>query len=124
MAERPLGITIIAILGFIGAVLIIIGGLALSAVGTLLAMFLGPLGALGALAGVVVIIVGIVQFIISYGLWKMKKWALYIEMILLLLSIVMSLVTIATSFDFTPIISIVISALIIYYLYTKKKLFS
>jgi uncharacterized membrane protein (DUF2068 family) len=123
MAERPLGITIISILGFIGAFLTVIGGIALSSLGTFLTAMLGPLGALGALAGIALIVVGIVQFVISYGLWKMKKWAFYIEMILLALGVVLGILSLVTG-SFTSIISIIIEALIIYYLYTKRTLFS
>jgi len=129
MAERPLGITIIAILGFIGAVLLVIGGLFLLFVGTALMEILEGTtglfgGLLGTAAGAIVLIIGIVQFVISYGLWKLKKWALYIEFILLLLGIVNSIIMMAYIGDLTQIVAIIISAIILYYLYSKRKVFS
>ncbi len=124
MAERPLGITIIAILGFIGAILLIIGGLLLLFAGAFLGALFGPLGAiLGASLGVVVLIIGIIQFVISYGLWKMKKWALYIELILLIIGIIFYIIAIVSG-DLFSIVSLIISAIVFYYLYTKRKLFA
>ena len=124
MAERPLGVTIIAILGIIGAIISVIAGIILLFVGAALVAFLGPLGALGAVAGVIVLVIGIVQLAISYGLLKMKKCALYIELILLIIGIVGSIVMMAYVGDLTQIISIIISAVIFYYLYKKRTLFS
>ena len=124
MAERPLGITIIAILGIIGAIILVIAGIILLIVGAALVAFLGPLAGLGIIGGIVVLIIGIVQFAISYGLFKMKKWALYIELILLIIGIVSSIVMMAYIGDLTQIISIIVYAIIFYYLYTKRTLFS
>jgi len=123
MAERPIGITIISMLGFLGAALLIIAGIGLLALGSFMAELLGPLSALGSIAGAVVLVIGIVQGVLSYGLWKLKKWALYIEMIFLVLGILSSLMTIMASM-ITSVIQIIISALILYYLYTKKSLFA
>ena len=82
--ERPTGVTILAVLEFIGAgFLILLGLLLLVGMGMLGAMggggeggrFLGVLGALGAAAGVVVIIVAALPLAIGIGLWKLKNWA-------------------------------------------------
>ena len=120
---RPLGVTIIAILGFIGAILGVIGGLMLFSVGTFLTAFLGPLGFLGSLAGIAVLIIGIVEFIIAYGLWKMKKWAWLVELIILAIGILLGIASLVMG-SLGSIISIVIGALVAYYLYSKRTLFT
>jgi hypothetical protein len=123
---RPVGVSIISILGFLGAILLVISGIALLTIGRL-AGSLGGLasifGILGAAAGAVFLILGIVQFVISYGLWKMKKWGLYIELILLILGILMN-IFMAISSPASGIVGIVISAIILYYLYSKRGLFT
>ncbi len=128
MAERPLGITILSILGFLGGFLEIIGGIMLLALGAFMVPFIESLGFLGSIAGIllltiILVIIGIVQFVASYGLWKMQKWGYYIEMIMFSIGIVFAIISLALS-DFSAIITIVIYALILYYLYSKRKLFS
>ncbi|HLI05974.1 MAG TPA: hypothetical protein VKV40_05335 [Ktedonobacteraceae bacterium] len=67
--KRPLGITIIAILLFISAVIEILGGITsiigASSVGTISEVLLGwfPL------------ILGIIELVLAWGLWTLKPWA-------------------------------------------------
>jgi len=96
MAERPLGLTIICILGFLGAILGILGGLAIFGLGAFFGgmiegMFWGALGALGSGIGIVALIISIVLLYAYYGLWNMKKWAWTWTMILEIISILLSL---------------------------------
>ncbi len=82
--DRPIGVTILAVLEFIGAgFLILLGLLLLVGMSMLGSMgrggeggaFLGVLGALGAMAGVVVIVFAALPLAIGIGLWKLKNWA-------------------------------------------------
>ena len=82
--DRPIGVTILAILEFIGAgFLILVGLLLLVGMSMLGAMgrggegasMMGILGALGAAAGVVVIILALIPLAIGIGLWKLRNWA-------------------------------------------------
>ena len=68
-AERPLGITIIAILMFIQAIIEIIVGI-FALIGTTLA---NPLA--GLLVGWIPLVVGVLLFILAWGLWTIKPWA-------------------------------------------------
>ena len=131
MAERPLGVSIIAILGFIAAIIAILLGIGLLALGgvavTMLESMIPGLGMLlgivvGAM-GIVLLVAGIFQFLISYGLWKMKKWAWIIEMIFLILGILLNLAGIISS-PISSIVGIIIGGLITYYLWTKRTLFT
>ncbi len=112
---RPLGVTILAVLGVIGGVAF----LALAAFFAALApMFAGEMEAsmpflslLFALGSIVFVVIGIVQIVISYGLWKGASWAWWIYIILLALGIVSSLLSLPQG-----VIGIVINGILIYYL--------
>lgn len=98
--QRPLGVTIIAIL-------MIISGIALLSTGAIL-LVVG--------IGVVPIVLGIASFVMAYGLWKGKGWAWTITLILSVISIISAIVSIAYG-GYGAIINIIINAVIIYYLY-------
>lgn len=94
---RPVGVTILAILYFLGALGCILGGI-LSMVGGGLAATLGNqagsqgagaaiLGALGAAAGVVILILGALYVLLGWGMWKLKNWARIITIILMALGV-------------------------------------
>ncbi len=69
MRKRPLGITIIAILLFISAVIEIIGGLS-SVIGTT------PTGTLSdVLLGWFPLAMGVIELVLAWGLWTLKPWA-------------------------------------------------
>ena len=104
-AERPLGVTIIALLQMIGAVLLIFGGYGALILGTAI----GPFGFLAAILGGFLLIFGIIGFIVGWGLWTLKSWAWMIAFILNLLSVIFALL----SFD---IISLIIPLIIVIYL--------
>ena len=75
------------------------------------------LGGLGIAFGAVLVAIGIVSFLVAYGLLKGRGWAWTVTLILSIISIVWNAITIVTALNFGGIISIIISAVIIYYLY-------
>ena len=104
-SERPLGVTIIAILQLIGSlVLIFFGYTAL-----IVALGLGIFGFIAVILGGVLLFFGIIGFIIFWGLWTLKGWAWMLAFILNLLSVIFALL----SFD---IISLIIPLIIVIYL--------
>jgi hypothetical protein len=144
--SRPLGVTIIAILNIIGGVLMLIFGIGVVILGAIVPT-LPPsafnqsqvqgnltagqspiptgappmalqslLGGLGIAFGAVLVALAIVSFIVAYGLLKGRGWAWTVTLILSIISIVWNAITIATG-NIGGIISIIISAVIIYYLY-------
>jgi hypothetical protein len=125
--KRPTGVTIIAILNIIGGIIMLIGGIAAATFGAVLPslpisesdlsgvppMFLGA----GAIAiGGILIIIGVLSFVVAYGLLKGMGWAWTLTLVLSIISIVINAVSIASG-NFGGIISIIISAIIVYYLY-------
>ena len=118
--KRPFGITILSIIGFIsafimagiGAVFILLGGAGLQGTGVNVA----ALGALSAFFGVIMLGGGILQGIISYGLWKMQKWAYYVSLVMYAIAFLGALMSVS-------IVGIVIDGLMVYYLYSVRKKF-
>ena len=75
------------------------------------------LGGAGIAIGGILLAMAIVSFVVAYGLLKGRGWAWTVTIILSIISIVWNAITIATAANFGGIISIIISAIIIYYLY-------
>ena len=78
-----------------------------------------PLSFLGGTAiaiGSVLIAIGIVSFIVAYGLLKGMRWAWTVTVVLSIISIALNAISIATG-NIGGIVSIIISAIILYYLY-------
>lgn len=115
---RPLGVTVLAILGFIGAVMSFISAAFVAAFGQMIfamvpqdveaaRLFLALLITVG---GIVFTIFGVVAAVTSYGLWKGASWAWWICIILLALGILSSLIVLPAG-----IVGVVINLIIIYY---------
>ena len=123
MADRPTGVTIIAILGIIVSLLALIGGLLIVAAGGLtegLMMQTTGIAGLGGfimVMGAIAIILALVGFFAFYWLLKMKKAGFNLVIVIGIISIILAIPTI-------NIISIVLWLIIIIYLYTKRSLFS
>ena len=96
MTGRPLGVTILAILQLLGALVYLAG---------VLIILIFPL------IGIALTIVGVIGMILFYGLWKLKTWAWFWTMIVNILGIIFSLSNV-----WANIISIVLSAIIVVYL--------
>jgi hypothetical protein len=80
-ARRPFGITILAILMFISAVIEIIGGLT-SVIGNT------PTGtASDVLLGWFPLVLGVVTLILAWGLWTLKPWAYWGTLVVEILNI-------------------------------------
>lgn len=81
---RPTGVTIIAVLDFIGAGFCVLAGLGMMLGGGFIASMMsqqeggagaGLLGAIGAAAGVFFLVLAAVAVLLGWGLWKLKEWA-------------------------------------------------
>lgn len=133
--QRPMGITILAVLAFIGGILGICGGLS----GIVGASFLGGLAAsvgasnATALGGMLVVYsiialaFAVADLVFGFGAWTLKPWAWMLGMVLFGLNIVFQLVAVVAGWSTVGgvLISLVISGVIIYYLLTPdvKKAF-
>jgi lysylphosphatidylglycerol synthetase-like protein (DUF2156 family) len=104
--NRPLGVTIIAILAVIGGIGSLSSGL----------VVLTLIPVLGIIIGGILIIIGLAYFAVAYGLWKGLKWAWIITLIVSVIGIVVGLGSLAVR-DTASIFHIIVNAIVIYYLY-------
>ncbi|NIP40244.1 MAG: hypothetical protein GTN39_01840 [Candidatus Aenigmarchaeota archaeon] len=134
--SRPTGVTIICILGFLGAILLLISGVLLVGLGGIIVNtgipFLGnetasvTLGGFGSvlgplldLMGFVLIALAVIYFVSFYLLLKMNRIGFVLVILLGLLQIIGS----AISFSMNNATMIVLWAIIIAYLFIKRKFF-
>jgi lysylphosphatidylglycerol synthetase-like protein (DUF2156 family) len=112
--SRPLGVTVVAILQFLGGILLVLGGAALAALPQLvgLPLFGFLLGGLG----VFLVVIGALALLVGWGLWTGKGWAWWLTVILQALNIVLSLALLALG-ELTAIVSLIIAAIILYYFF-------
>ncbi len=98
--ERPVGVTVLAVLEFISAgFLILLGLLLIVGMSVLGAMggggegsgVMAVLGTLGAVAGVVVMILSVIPLAVGIGLWKLKNWARIVVIVFSILGLVSNL---------------------------------
>jgi len=130
---RPVGVTILAILDFIGAAFCLLGGIGMilggGFIATMLSQGQGSAGAagifagLGAAAGVFIIIIGGVFALVGFGLWKLKGWARIVSIVLFAISAVMQLLGLLGSLAHFNVFAVVwslfwvaVDAFVIWYL--------
>jgi len=132
-------VTIIAILNIIGGIIMLLIGLGLAIAGAIIPFvpqsefqqqqqnlttgdidlsqvppsFLG--GGILAIGGILIAI-GILSLVVAYGLLKGRCWAWTLTVILSIISIVLAAISIAAG-SIPSIISIIVSGIILYYLY-------
>ncbi len=104
--QRPLGVTIIAILNILGGVGLLLGG----------SMAFDPSPLEGIITGGIFVVIGLASFVIGYGLWKGKGWAWRIALILSVIAIILGIGSIAVG-DIGALVYMLINAIVIYYLY-------
>ena len=105
--NRPLSVTIIAILAIIVGIFTIFGGVFSFAFAALLPEFSAFIIGTGA----IIIAIGIAYLVVSYGLMKGRGWAWSVTIILSNISIVFSIVAIAGG-NFVSIPQLIISLLV------------
>jgi len=98
--DRPLGVTILAILQLLGGVISIFGGLAIVMIFPVIFTLI---------LGAILLIVGLVGLIVGWGLYTMKSWAWMLAMILNIINIIIAVI----GFD---LISLIIPVIIVIYL--------
>jgi hypothetical protein len=121
MATRPTGITVLAVLAALGGIFGILGGLGLLGLGSFLAAYAG-LGGLAVIFGLIVLVLGIAELALAYGFWTAKAWGWQYGILLAVVNIVVSLLEVVLGYAglSSVIISVVIAAVILYYLNTPE----
>ncbi|HET7581385.1 MAG TPA: DUF2127 domain-containing protein [Candidatus Limnocylindria bacterium] len=117
--QRPTGITVLAILSFIGGVLAIFAGLALVGLSGAIAAAAGGGGGLATILGLLLLVFGVLELILGYGFWTLKPWAWSMGVALQAAGIVLDVIQFINNGSqlVSVIISIAISAAIIWYLF-------
>lgn len=129
--QRPTGITILAILWFIGAIGLVIGALVFFTGGSLVAQILANTpgmsrfaGGMVAAGGVVFLLLAVLYALTGYGLWSLKNWGRIIAIIFTALGLIGTLlgfVTVFSSFGMAivvgQVIKLAICAWILWYLF-------
>lgn len=72
--------------------------------------------AVSAGVGIGLVVLGIAYLVMAYGLWRGKRWAWTITMILSLIGIVLGAVSIVTG-NIAAIFNLIINAIVLYYLF-------
>lgn len=98
--NRPLGVTLVAILTGIGGLIFLSSGLLLLIVGL----------------GIILLALGIAYLAMAYGLWNGRGWAWTITLILSVIGIIVDIASIVYG-NVAAIVSLIIHAVVIYYLY-------
>ena len=129
MKERPFGLSLIAILVVVEAILQILAALALfglSLAGIFTIVYAGP-GLVALMLGIIALIVGIVELAVGMGLWSMEKWAWVVTIIVVWIDLIFDIIGgIAGTMTFSStLISMIIPVIVLIYLYQGniRKLF-
>ena len=110
---RPRGVKILTALYALSALLTILGGVL--AFGLL--SLLGPLGtAIGAVVGAFLVALGAVQLIIAWGLWKGRRWARILAIILTVLGLIPDIIG-SIALNPLSMVGLLINIVILWYLF-------
>ncbi len=107
--QRPTGVTLLAILWFLGSLLLLVGGIGFLTAG---ALVLGPLAMV---LGALFLVLGLFGFFVGWGLWGLKPWARKLAMVLALVNIAVTIYNVVRG-SWGDIFSIVIYAIVLFYL--------
>jgi hypothetical protein len=134
--NRPLGVTIIAILIIIGGIALLIGGLLFIAFAGILSSTENSSNNSIGIASLIsiplsfgMVILGIIYLVVSYGLLKGKGWAWIITIVVTIIGLIIQIISaiitgvVSSSIDAalaSHFIGIIISGVIIFYLYTPN----
>jgi len=114
--KKPLGISIIAVLGIVIGSILVFEGIAIFFVGDLI---LGPYLNLKEALGIFFLVFGLSLIVLHWFLWKMNKIAFIIRMALGSLALVVGL----ASLTVFGIGIAIMHGIMLYYLYIKKDMF-
>jgi uncharacterized membrane protein (DUF2068 family) len=99
--NRPTGVSVIAVLCFVGAAFCLIGGIGLIAGGGFLAKMMSQqaesagtaslVASMGAAIGVVILVFAALYGFVGWGLWVLKEWARIVTIVLSALAAVLQL---------------------------------
>lgn len=119
----PLGVKIISILYYIGAVAALISGvMILFRSGTIITQvpLLAPLAGLLVIAGIIMIALAVLSFFIGKGLWKAQNWARIVAIIIAVIGLLSAIMAMVQSSVAGNIVTLIIHLIIGGYLLFSK----
>lgn len=125
----PVGVKIIAVLNYIGAVILLLAGIAiLFGVGSLGRLeYSGAIpgigtwvAGLGIVLAIILIALAVLCFFIGRGLWKGQNWARILEIVFSVIGLILAIIGMVQGNITSNIVSLVVSALIGGYLLFSK----
>jgi len=116
--ERPTGVTVIAVLGFIGAFFLFFAAFGMFLGGAILSSLanrpgLGAIAGMGgAIVGVVFLGIAAVYLVLGIGLWKLQNWARIVTLILVTLGLIFNALGLLRSVLHLQIVSFFIQSIV------------
>jgi uncharacterized membrane protein (DUF2068 family) len=101
--DRPLGVTILAVLQIIGGLLSLVVAIPLMTIAALLPI----LGFLFLIMGAVMALLGILALVVGWGLWSLKSWAWILALILNIINLILNIANWEVAW-FSAIINLII----------------
>ena len=112
--DRPAGVTVLAILNGLFAVLLLLAGMVLVMAGPLIGFlvpFAGPFaGLVLGLFGLFLVFLGVVGVVVTWGMWNGKQWAWWLTIIFSILIFLMGITTLPAG-----VVSLIISGATLFY---------
>lgn len=112
--NRPAGVTVLAILNGLLAILLLLGGMVLVMAGPLIGFlvpFAGPFaGLILGIFGLFLVFLGVAGVAVAWGMWNGKKWAWWLTIIFSIGIFLMGITTIPAG-----IVSLIISGATLFY---------
>jgi hypothetical protein len=87
-SERPLGVTILAVLEIIVGALGLFSGITILAFGAVIPLFGGFMMVLA----IIVIFLALIDLIVGWGLWSLKSWAWMVALIVNIINLILNAV--------------------------------
>ncbi len=118
MNQRPMGVTVLAILAFIGGAFGILGALALLGLGVAFAGYAG--GGLSFIFGIVLLVLSALELYIGWGFWNLKRTAWSLGLVVFGASLIIQFIEMILGYSAISsfIISLIIYGILLYYLLT------
>ena len=127
--QRPLGVTILAVLNILGGILALFLGITYISLSATLAQTGGVIaggsgifalfGAFIIVLGLIFLIIAILAIAVGWGFLKGKRWAWTLSLILYAITIILGVTSLVAG-DVTSIVVIIIGGLLVYYLFRPK----
>jgi hypothetical protein len=108
--QRPIGVTIIAIIMFIQGILLLIGGIL-----AFFGIFVPGVGGVFAIVGIITILLGLFILYFASSLWTLRPWAFWATVIIEVINVVFGLIALFSGRELVNIFGLILSAIILIY---------